>query len=110
VTIGRLGHLTFNHEWLTREKAEARSSGDTVAALRREEGSSGMKTVGLLWGLSNGDAFLSYVMIALLFDKLWLLQEIYATVGVVSIVALCMVSSARVKGAVRRYADSTAAA
>lgn len=109
VFIGRMGHLTFNFEYLSREKALAASSADTVEALRREESTPGMRALALGWGLSNGDAFLSYVMIALLLDKLWLLQELYATVGVASIVGFCIVSSMFLGAAVRRNATPLAA-
>lgn len=110
VLIGRLGHLTFNFEWLSRDKALAASSGDTVAALRREEHTPAMRALAFLWGLSNGDAFLTYVMIALLFGKLWLLQEIYATVGVITIVGFCVLSSSFIGGAIRRNAARAVAA
>lgn len=106
VMIGRLGHLTFNHEWLTREKAAAPVVGDVVAALRREESTPRVKALGFLWSISNGDAFLTYVMIALLLDQLWLLQEIYATVGIVTMIALSIASSSFVKGVARRNADA----
>jgi phosphatidylglycerophosphate synthase len=105
VFIGRMGHLTFNYEYLTREKAENLRSGELVDALRREENAPATRALAFVWGLSNGDAFLTYVMIALLFDKLWLLQELYATVGIVTIVGLCMVSSTFVKNVVRRHAS-----
>lgn len=103
VFIGRMGHLTFNYEYLTRDKAQAIRSGELVDALRREENAPGTRALAFLWGISNGDAFLTYVMIALLTGKLWLLQELYATVGIVTIVALCMASSSFVKNVVRRH-------
>ncbi len=109
VFIGRMGHLTFNFEWFSRDKALVASSGETVEALRREESSPGMRALAFGWGLSNGDAFLSYVMIALLFDQLWLLQEIYATVGVATIIGYCILSSAFLGNAVRRNASAVAA-
>lgn len=110
VLIGKLGHLTFNHEWLTREKAAAAPQVDAVAALRREESSPRVRRLAFLWSISNGDAFLTYVMVALLLDRLWLLQELYATIGVVTIVALCAASSSFVKGVTRRSAGVVAAA
>lgn len=110
VLIGRCGHLTFNFEWLTRDKALAASSAETVEALRREEQTPGMRALAFLWGLSNGDAFLTYVMVALLFGKLWLLQELYATVGVVTIVGFCVLSSMFISAAVRRNTGRAVAA
>jgi hypothetical protein len=110
VMIGRLGHLTFNHEWLTRDKAAAAPVGDATLALRREESSPTVRTLSFLWGLSNGDAFLSYIMVSLLLGKLWLLQEIYATVGIVTMLALCIASSSFVKSVARRSAREAVAA
>ncbi len=110
VFIGRMGHLTFNSEYLTREKALNLRSAELVTALRREENAPATRALAFLWGLSNGDAFLTYVMIALLFDKLWLLQELYATIGIVTIVATCIVSTSFVKNAVRRHARAVAIA
>lgn len=105
VFIGRMGHLAFNYEYLTRDKAESLRSGELCEALRREERAPATRVLAFLWALSNGDAFLTYVMIALLFGKLWLLQELYATVGIVTIVALFVASSAFVKSVVRRHAS-----
>lgn len=105
VLIGRMGHLTFNHVYLTREKAMEVRSGDLVDALRREENAPTTRALAFLWAISNGDAFLTYIMIGLLFDKLWLLQELYATVGIITIVALCIASSSFVKSRAGRSTE-----
>jgi hypothetical protein len=55
-----------------------------------------------LWSVSNGDAFLSMVVLTMLADQLWLGQLFFSTVGVVWIFAVILLNGWFIRGATRR--------
>ncbi len=102
VFIGRMGHLCFEHEWFDPRRSKSSLPEDRVAVLAREETSPTTKVVAFFWAISNGDAFLSLVMISLVANKLWLGQLLFATVGVVWIFGVVLLNGWFVKSTVRR--------
>ncbi|AUX25968.1 hypothetical protein SOCEGT47_065210 [Sorangium cellulosum] len=102
VFIGRMGHLSFEHAWFDPARSRSSTSAEQVKQLIREEASPLARLIGVLWAVSNGDAFLSMVVLTLLVNQLWLGQVFFATVGVVWILAVVVLNGWFVKGASRR--------
>ncbi|WP_437904513.1 CDP-alcohol phosphatidyltransferase family protein [Sorangium sp. So ce327] len=102
VFIGRMGHLAFEHEWFDPRRSRSSTSADQVKQLIREEASPLTRLIGALWAISNGDAFLSMVVLTLLLNQLWLGQVFFATGGVVWIVAVIGLNGWFLRGASRR--------
>jgi phosphatidylglycerophosphate synthase len=102
VFIGRMGHLSFEHEWFDPERSQSSTGTDQVKQLIREEHSPRTRFIGALWSISNGDAFLSLVVLTLLVDQLWLGQVFFATGGLVWIFAVIFLNGWFVRGATRR--------
>jgi phosphatidylglycerophosphate synthase len=102
VFIGRMGHLCFEHEWFDPERSQSSTGIDQVKQLIREEHSPLTRLIGALWSMSNGDTFLSLVVLTLLVDQLWLGQVFFATVGLLSILAVVFLNGWFVRGATRR--------
>ncbi|WP_437966160.1 CDP-alcohol phosphatidyltransferase family protein [Sorangium sp. So ce260] len=88
VFIGRMGHLAFEHEWFDPERSRSSTTADQMKQLIREETSPLTRLIGALWAISNGDAFLSMVVLTLLANQLWLGQVFFATGGVVWVAAV----------------------
>ncbi len=109
--IARAEHLAFEHErslplhdaslMMGAPPPNPRAEGSTepapadradrVAILRAREGAPMARLVGLLWSVSNGDAFLSLVTFSLLAGRLWEGQLFFALAGlpwIVVVVAL----------------------
>jgi phosphatidylglycerophosphate synthase len=110
VFIGEVGHLFFERERF--DLASSRGSVDEaqVQQLLREEGSPKARLIGGLWALSNGDAFLSLVVISLLVNQLWLGQLLFATVGVAWIYGVLVINALFLRGASKRARQSPATA
>ncbi|XXT17756.1 CDP-alcohol phosphatidyltransferase family protein [Sorangium sp. So ce429] len=102
VFIGRMGHLAFEHEWFDPERTQPSTGEEQVKQLIREESSPLTRLIGVLWAVSNGDAFLSMVVLTLLVDQLWLGQVFFATGGVVWIVAVIFLNGWFIRSASRR--------
>ncbi|MCC6554779.1 MAG: CDP-alcohol phosphatidyltransferase family protein [Polyangiaceae bacterium] len=102
VFIGRMGHLSFEHEWFDPERSTSSTGDDQVKQLIREEGSPMTRLIGVLWSISNGDAFLSMIVLSLLLNQLWLVQVFFASVGLVWIFAVIFLNGWFVRGATRR--------
>ncbi|WP_438005598.1 CDP-alcohol phosphatidyltransferase family protein [Sorangium sp. So ce321] len=102
VFIGRMGHLAFEHEWFDPERTQSSTGEEQVKQLIREESSPLTRLIGVLWGMSNGDAFLSMVVLTLLVNQLWLGQVFFATGGVVWIVAVIFLNGWFIRSASRR--------
>lgn len=102
VFIGRMGHLSFEHEWFDPEKSQSSTGSDHVKQLLREESSPRTRFIGALWSISNGDAFLSMVILTLLTNQLWLGQLFFGTAGIVWIAAVILLNGWFVRGATRR--------
>lgn len=102
VFIGRMGHLSFEHEWFDPERSQSSTGTDQVKQLIREENSPRTRFIGALWTISNGDAFLSMVVLTLLTGHLWLGQVFFATGGLLWILAVIFLNGWFVRGATRR--------
>jgi hypothetical protein len=76
-----------------------RGRDESVEALRR---SPMTRVIAGLWAVSNGEAFLSIVVLTMLVDALWLGQVLFATVGMVWIVGVVLLSRWFLRGATRR--------
>jgi hypothetical protein len=108
VFIGRMGHLSFEHEWFDPRRSVSSAGDDQIKQLAREEASSFTRFIGWLWGVSNGDCFLSLVVASLLFNKLWLGQLFFASFGLFWIFGVIILNGRFVKGATRRAATVVA--
>jgi hypothetical protein len=102
VFIGRMGQLVFEHAWFDPERSQSSTGGEQVRQIIREEHSLRTRLIGVLWAISNGDAFLSMVMLTLLVDQLWLGQVFFGTIGFAWIVAVIFLNGWFVRGATRR--------
>jgi hypothetical protein len=102
VFIGRMGHLCFEHEWFDAERSQSSTGTDQVKQLIREEHSPLTRFIGALWSISNGDAFLSMVVLTLVVDQLWLGQVFFSTAGLLWIFAVIFLNGWFVRGATRR--------
>jgi phosphatidylglycerophosphate synthase len=81
IFIGQAGQFFFEHRLLHPEKTG--SDRDEVASIASREHTKAASFVASIWGLSNGDAFLTLVMISAVFDQLWAGQVFFATLGLV---------------------------
>jgi phosphatidylglycerophosphate synthase len=102
VWIGRMGHLSFEHEWFDPDRSHSSTGQDQVKQLVREEGSPRTRFIGALWSVSNGDAFLSMIILTLLANQLWLGQVFFASAGLVWIYGVIFLNGWFVRGATRR--------
>jgi hypothetical protein len=84
VAIGRAEHLVFARERFDPSAPD----GGRAASLRARERSRLARVVAALWSVSNGDAFLTIVVLSMLAGRLWEGQLFFATVGPVWIVAV----------------------
>jgi phosphatidylglycerophosphate synthase len=78
--VGRVGHLIFEHERFD-AGAPARAA-QRALRLRAREGSPAASVIAFLWSVSNGDAFLSMVVLSIVLDRTWQAQLFFATGGV----------------------------
>ena len=107
VFIGRMGHLSFEHEWFDPETSRSSAGTEHVKQLLREESSASMRFVGFLWSISNGDFFLTMVVASLLLNQLWLGQVFFATAGLVWIYSVIFLNGRYVRNAARRADQSS---
>lgn len=92
VIIGHCGHISFEHRRFDPD-ADDRS----VARIRERESSPLARAVAALWSVSNGDAFLSIVVMSMLVNRLWEAQVFFATAGVLWAFAVIMLSARLVR-------------
>lgn len=102
VFIGRMGHLAFEHEWFDAKRSHSTLSEEQLAALARSENGTLTRFIGFLWAISNGDAFLSVIVLSALVNQLWLGQVFFATVGIAWIVAVIFLNGWFVRSTIRR--------
>jgi phosphatidylglycerophosphate synthase len=102
VFIGRMGHLAFEHEWFDPKRSRSSLSEEHLAALARTENGALTRFVGFLWAISNGDAFLSLIILSALVNQLWLGQVFFATVGFAWIFAVILLNGWFVRSTMRR--------
>lgn len=99
VFIGRMGHLSFEGERFDPERS---GSVDQTRALASAEGSPFTRFLGVLWGISNGDCFLSLVILSIAIGRLWIGQVFFATIGLVWIFTVIALNRWFVRSVVRR--------
>jgi len=100
VLIMRAGHLLFELEWFDPTRSRSMSA-DAVDRMTDEESSPRTKLIGMLWSISGGDAFLSFVILSILVGQLWAGQVFFATVGCVWIFGVVLYNVAFL----RRYRE-----
>jgi phosphatidylglycerophosphate synthase len=77
--ILRAEHRAFEHERFDPARTAPRA--DHVRILRSREGTAMARVVAVVWSVSNGDAFLSLVTLAMLTGRLWESQVFFALAG-----------------------------
>jgi len=86
IFIMRMGHLAFEHEWFGIERARQGSDRaadeEQVRLMASEQNAPRTKLIGFLWSISSGDAFLSFVVLSILFGQLWAGQVFFAALGI----------------------------
>jgi phosphatidylglycerophosphate synthase len=108
VFIGRMGHLSFEHEWFDPHRSQSSTGSDEVHAMRRDEASPVTRAIAFLWSISNGDAFLTLVVLFGAFGQLWAGQLFFATAGLVWIFGVIFLNGWFVRSAKRRALAATA--
>jgi hypothetical protein len=93
VAIGRIEHLVFAHH---RFDPDAPADAD-VARVKAREGSPLARAVAVLWSVSNGDAFLSMMVLSLAANRLWEAQVFFAIAGFPWILAVIALSGRLVR-------------
>ncbi len=78
--IMRMGHLMFELERFDPRRVRTLCP-VAIEKMSREEHSTKTKLIGFLWSISSGDAFLSFVILSIVLDRLWQGQLFFATVG-----------------------------
>jgi phosphatidylglycerophosphate synthase len=102
VFIGRMCYFCFEHKRFEPQRCGSARCDDSLKQLLCDESSTSVRIVGLLWGISNGDAFLSLVVLSLLTNQLWIGQLFFASAGVLWIVAVILLNSWFIRSAPRR--------
>lgn len=90
IFIMRMGHLSFEGEWFDPKTTRAELSQSAIAEMARNQDAPAARRVGFLWSISNGDAFLSFVIISIAVGQLWAGQLFFATIGVLWIAAVML--------------------
>lgn len=96
VVIMRCGRYSFEGDWYDPQTSRPLSSG-TIAQMSREQDSPRTKSIAFWWAVSNGDAFLSFVMLTILAGQIWAGQLFFATLGLAWIVAVLMRNTSFIK-------------
>lgn len=92
VVMGHCGHISFEHRRFNPDADD-----QNVARVRARESSPLARAVAALWSVSNGDAFLSLVILSILANRMWEAQVFFATAGIAWIFAVIMVSARLVR-------------
>jgi phosphatidylglycerophosphate synthase len=88
-TIHRLEHLFFDLEWFRLDAREHSPSEDEPRhPLADARETPAIRAIGWTWALSNGDAFLSLVTLAMACNRLWEAQLFFASIGPLWILAV----------------------
>ncbi|MFO0661455.1 MAG: CDP-alcohol phosphatidyltransferase family protein [Polyangiaceae bacterium] len=88
--IGQCGQLAFEQRWFDPESTS--SDEMEVNNIIERENSGACKMIAALWSVSNGDAFLSMLMITALLDQVWAAQVFFATIGPIWIVGVILLN------------------
>jgi phosphatidylglycerophosphate synthase len=108
VFIGRFGHLFFEREWFDPDTSTAALSPAEVDRMSREQDSPRARFMGFLWSVSGGDAYLSMVMLSIVFGQMWSTQVFFATFGFAWILAVMIFNVHFVRTGRRGYATVAA--
>jgi hypothetical protein len=101
VFIGRIGHLCFEQEWFDPQRSPSPRSDESIQQLIRQRSSPAARIIGFLWGISNGEAFLSLVVLTLVMDQLWAGQLFFASAGVAWILGVILLNGWFIRSASR---------
>jgi phosphatidylglycerophosphate synthase len=80
VFIMRTGHLFFEGEWFHPDRSKPLPA-DAVERMVRDQTSPRARLMSVVWSISSGDAFLSFVILSILVGQIWEGQLFFATVG-----------------------------
>ena len=100
VFIGRMGHLSFEHERF--DPARSHASGEQVEGLRLGARSVQTRLIVLGWSLSNGDAFMTLVCLTAALGGLWQGQLLFASFGTLLIFSVILLNGWFIRAASRR--------
>jgi phosphatidylglycerophosphate synthase len=103
VFIMRTGHLFFEFEWFDPQRSRALPPG-AVERMMRDQDSTRMRALGVLWSISGGDAFLSMVILSIVAGRVWEGQLFFATVGWIWILGVIVANVVVLRGYRRREA------
>ncbi|APR82963.1 Hypothetical protein A7982_08312 [Minicystis rosea] len=92
VIIGHCGHISFEHRMFNPDEDDR-----SVARIQSRESTPLARWVAGLWSITNGDAFLSMIVFAMLANRLWEAQVFFATAGVVWAFAVIALSGRLVR-------------
>jgi phosphatidylglycerophosphate synthase len=101
VFIARMGHLSFEHEWFDPARHDEGAQEEQTKELARRENTPFARFLGVAWSVSNGDAFLTLVILSILVNQLWLGQILFATVGTLWTLSVLALNAWFVKSASR---------
>ncbi len=90
IFIGRMGHLLLQGKWVG---GADELHGGRAHPLSSKRDTLGTRVLAACWSLSSGDAYVSWLMLTLLFDAVWVGQVLFATAGLVQIVLLITVTA-----------------
>jgi phosphatidylglycerophosphate synthase len=102
VYIAQIGHLAFEHEWFDPARADENLEDENTKELARRESSPFARFLGAAWAISNGDAFLTLVILSIFLNEMWLGQVFFATVGPIWTLTVVVLNTWFVKSASRR--------
>jgi phosphatidylglycerophosphate synthase len=102
--IGRCQHLSFQHETFDPETTRS-ISGEAARELTQQRNSPTMKTVALLWSLSNGDFFIRLTVVSLFLGHAWMWQTqlFWASAGFLWILGVMWFTARVVRGAIASH-------
>jgi phosphatidylglycerophosphate synthase len=103
VFIGRFGHAVFEREWFDPDTSTAALTPTEVEAMSRDQDSPRARWMGFLWSISGGDAYLSMIMLSILFGQIWATQVFFATFGFMWIIGVVLYNVHFVRTSRRGY-------
>jgi phosphatidylglycerophosphate synthase len=102
VFIAFVGHLAFEHAWFDPTRAGDDAQEEQTKELARRESSPFARFLGAVWSVSNGDAFLTLVVLSIFLNEMWLGQVFFATVGTIWMATVIVLNTWFVKSATNK--------
>ncbi len=102
VLIAKIGHLAFEHAWFDPARVDDDAQEEQTKELARRESSPFARFLGAVWSVSNGDAFLTLVVLSIFLNEMWLGQVFFATIGTVWMATVVVLNTWFVKSATNK--------